>query len=137
VEYDPELDQQPDAWLAADEAERIAAVETYHRLHRIPSPQPRLHATLHTVVENQLAIGEPVVVDALARLRSEGLTRHEAVHAIGMVAAEQIFDVLRAGNAAGPDAGPSYLDRVKQLTADQWRQSAERVVEPGGGEPGA
>ncbi len=108
-----------------DEAERIAAVEAYHRLHRIPSPQPRLHATLHTVVENQLAIGEQAVVDALGRLQSEGLTRHEAVHAIGMVAAEQIFDVLKARNASGPQAGPSYLERVRQLTAAQWRESGE------------
>jgi len=123
--YDPDVDPPAHAWLAMDEDERIAAVETYHRLHRIPSPQPRLHATIHTVVENQLAIGEQVVIDALGRLRSDGLTRHEAVHAIGMVVAEQIFDLLKTQSAPGPAVGASYLDRVRQLTADQWRESGD------------
>lgn len=123
--YDPEVDQRPERWLAADEAERIAAVEAYHRRQRIRLPRLRLHATIHTVVENQLALGEQVVIEALARLRSEGLTRHEAVHAIGMVLAEQIYDVVKDKTGETSDPTTPYLDRVKQLTAARWRQSGK------------
>lgn len=125
TKYDPEVDQQADRWLATEEADRIAAVAAYHRRHRIRLPRPTLHATIHTVVENQLALREHVVIEALNRLRSEGLTRHEAIHAIGMVLAEQIHDVLGAPGEVTSDLSESYLDRVRRLTADQWRQSGE------------
>jgi len=128
TKYDPEVDQQADKWLATAEADRIAAVEAYHRHHRLRLPRATLHATIHTVVENQLALGEQVVIEALARLRSEGLTRHEAVHAIGMVLAEQIYDVLKDETAGKSYPNKPYLDRVRQLTAEQWRQPGE----PGG-----
>jgi hypothetical protein len=125
TKYDPAVDQQADRWLATGEADRIATVEAYHRHQRIRLPRPTLHATLHTIVENQLALGEQVVIDALARLRSEGLTRHEAVHAIGMVLAEQIYDVLKDQSEVLSDLNTPYLDRVRQLTAEQWRQSGD------------
>jgi hypothetical protein len=130
TKYDPEVDQQADEWLATGEAERIAAVEAYHRRHRIRSPRPTLHATIHTIVENQLALGEQVVIEALARLTSEGLSRHEAVHAIGMVLAEQIYGALKDQTGGKSDLNKPYLERVRQLTADQWRQSGEAGGEP-------
>jgi len=71
-----------------DEVERVVAVETYHRRQRIRLPRATLHATIHSVVENQVALGEDAVVETFARLRSGGLTRHEAVHAIGAVLAD-------------------------------------------------
>jgi hypothetical protein len=123
--YDPEKGPQPGKWLAMDESERVAAVESYHRHHRIQLPRATLHATIHLVVENQVALGEGVVVETLARLRSEGLTRHEAVHAIGTVLAEQIFHALKSGSGAQLDMSKSYLERVRRLTADEWRQSGE------------
>jgi len=86
--YDPEVGPSSATWLRTDEGERIALVESSHRRRRIRVPRLRLHATIHVVVENQIALGEAAVIDALARLRTEGLTRHEAVHAVGMVLAE-------------------------------------------------
>jgi hypothetical protein len=125
AKYDPEVDQPADLWLATGEADRIAAVEAYHRHQRILSPRPTLHATVHTIVENQLVLGEQVVIEAVARLRSEGLTRHEAVHAIGMMLAEQIYDVVKDRGDVTSDLNKPYLDRVRQLTAEQWRQSGD------------
>jgi hypothetical protein len=125
TKYDPEVDQQAEEWLATDETERLAAVEAYHRRQRIRLPSPTLHATIHTVVENQLALGEEVVVETLARLRSEGLTRHDAVHAIGMVLAEQIYGALKGQSGAESNLNKPYLDRLKRLTATQWRQSGD------------
>ena len=125
MKYNPDGAQQADRWLATGEADRIAAVEAYHRRHRIRLPRPTLHATIHTVVENQLALGERVVGEALERLRSEGLTRHDAVHAIGTVLAEQIYDALKDRGEGTSDLNERYLDRLRQLTAEQWRQSGE------------
>jgi serine/threonine protein kinase len=59
------------------------------------------------------------------RLRSEGLTRHEAVHAIGTVLAEQIFHALKGESGTSSDLNESYLDRMRRLTADEWRNSGE------------
>lgn len=123
--YDPEKDLQAEKWLAMGEVKRVAAVETYHRRQRIRLPRETLHATIHTVVENQVALGEGAVVETLARLRSEGLTRHEAVHAIGTVLAEQIFRALKRDSGAQSDLSGSYLDRVRRLTADEWRRSGK------------
>jgi len=51
----------------------------------------RLHLAVHMVVETQLAEGAPVAVGrTLARLRAAGLTHHDAVHAIGTVASEEV-----------------------------------------------
>jgi predicted RNase H-like nuclease len=110
--YDPEV--EPSA------AERIALVTSWHRRRAIRVPQMTLHATIHVVVENQIALGQSVVIDALARLRAEGLTRHDALHAVGMVLAEHIYDLLKSTSATATDPNPPYLDRLRRLTAAEW-----------------
>jgi hypothetical protein len=45
--------------------------------------------------ENQLALEDQAIVRAtLHRLMNEGLTRHDAVHAVGAVLTEHIYDML-------------------------------------------
>lgn len=121
--YDPEVGPSAAEWLAIDEAERIVLVESYHRRRRIRLPQLTVHATIHVVVENQIALGEVVVTDALARLRTEGLTRHDAVHAVGMVLAGQIYELLQSPPADTSDPNPPYFDRLRRLTAAEWLRS--------------
>lgn len=121
--YDPEVEPSKTEWLATGEAERIALVESYHRRHRIRLPRLTVHATIHVVVENQLALGEAVVIDALARLRTEGLTRHDALHAVGMVLAEHIYGILKAAPTDTSDPNPPYFDRLRRLTAAEWLRS--------------
>lgn len=121
--YDPEVEPLAADWLAIDEAERIALVESYHRRRRIRVPRLTLHATIHVIVENQMALGEVVVIDALARLRAEGLTRHDAVHAVGMVLAGHMYELLKSPPAPTSDPNPPYLDHLRQLTAAEWRRS--------------
>jgi hypothetical protein len=123
--YDPEEGPSATEWLAIDEAERIARVESYHRRRRIRVPRLTLHATIHVVVENQIALGETVVIDALARLRTEGLTRHDAVHAVGMVLAGQIYELLKSPTTDTSDPNPPYFDRLRRLTAAEWRRSGD------------
>lgn len=121
--YEPDVGPSAAEWLAIDEAARIALVESYHRRRRIRAPQLTLHATIHVVVENQIALGEAVVIDAVARLQEEGLTRHDAVHAVGMVLAEHIYELLKSPPVETSDPNAPYLDRLRRLTAAEWRRS--------------
>jgi hypothetical protein len=83
--YNPESSPDPGSWLKADERERIGLVEAWHRAARVKLPDIAAHAALHIVVENQIAMNLEPVVRAVHRLTSNGLTRHDAVHAIGSV----------------------------------------------------
>jgi len=118
--YDPS--QTPDSaeWLELDEQERIDRVERYHRRAGIDLPNPTLHATIHVVVENQLALNDEPVVRAIARLRKEGLSRHDALHAIGSVVAEQIYDLLKLKDAPQTSRA-RYYAAIERLNATQWR----------------
>ena len=85
--YDPDQAPSAESWLGLDEGERIPLVEWYHRDARIPLPKSArtLHATIHAVVENQLALNDEPVVRALARLMKEGIveTRCRSRHRFG------------------------------------------------------
>ena len=121
--YDPQIAPAPKEWLALDEGERVFHVEQYHRDARIRLPKSarHLHATVHAIVENQLALDDQIIVrSTLNRLMEDGLTRHEAIHAIGSVLIEHIYDVLHTESAA-PDAHAPYYAALQQLTAEKWR----------------
>jgi hypothetical protein len=120
--YDPEVAPDPATWLAIDESERMLLVEGYHRDARIDLPKGarRTHATFHVIDDNQLASLDEPVVRALARLRKEGLSRHVAVHAIGSVVAEQIFDLVKLKDS--PETSRArYYASIERLTAATWR----------------
>jgi hypothetical protein len=122
-EYNPECAPEPESWLELDEQERIALVETYHRVARIRLPNVTAQAALHAIVENQIALNLEPVVRAMHRLGKEGLTRHDAVHAIGSVVAEHLFDILKTNQ--NDDAAVSqarYDAAVERLTAASWRK---------------
>jgi hypothetical protein len=119
--YNPEHAPVGNEWLEIDEDERLMLVEQYHRDARIRLPKSarRVHATMHTIVENQLALNDEPVVKALDRLMREGLTRHDALHAIGCLVSEQIYDILKHNET--PDASKArYYAAIEQLTAAAW-----------------
>jgi Tfp pilus assembly PilM family ATPase len=121
--YNPERTPEPETRLGLDEQERIVLVETYHRGARIKLPNVTAHALLHAIVENQIALNLDPVVRAMHRLGKEGLTRHDAVHAIGSVVAEHLFDILKTNqndDAAALQA--RYYAAVERLTATSWRR---------------
>jgi hypothetical protein len=124
--YDADETPPAEAWLALDEGERIQLIEAYHRSVRadIPRKARRLHASIHTVVENQLALNDEPVVRAFARLRRDGLSRHDAVHAIGSVVAEWLYDLQKDQHT--PDSARAhYYAAVERLTAATWRASSD------------
>ena len=118
--YDPDQPPNSEEWLALDEQLRIGLVEKYHRQERVQLPNVTVHAALHAIVENQLAENLEPAARAMARLTTEGLDRHEAVHAIASVVAEHIHDLLNAKADANSSKAVSAA-AVERLNAATWR----------------
>jgi len=122
--YNPS--RTPDAawWLSLDESERIDLARRSQRPDEHP-PSPRLHATIHVIVENQVALGsETPVAATLERLTAEGLDRHDAIHAIGSVLASFIYHAAQPGAAddlGGVDLQETYWHDLAGLSARSWR----------------
>jgi hypothetical protein len=123
--YDPLAPPEPEEWLSIDEQARLDVVEDFHRRARIPLPNARVHAVLHTIVENQIALGDEIPVErTVQRLMSEGLDRHESIHAVGSVLLNHLSDLLSSPEVE-PDADSNapYYVALDQLTAKNWLRS--------------
>ncbi len=124
MDYDADRAPDPHAWREAPEPDRVAAVEAHHRALSRPHPavrQPRVHAAIHVVVEDQLASGAPPEARrAMDRLVRAGLSRHEAIHAIASVVAATAQGAL-AGTRFDPGA---YARALDALTAEAWRAAS-------------
>lgn len=113
--YDADAPPGPE-WLDLDEDDRIAAVKAHHRgrvlrMHAADM-NPQLHATLHVMVENQVAADDPpAAARAVARLCALGLRRHAAIHAIADVAMQRLAATLDAGTF-DVAAYEAELDRI-------------------------
>ena len=88
--------------------------------HGFSGQQLRMHVTLHTVAETQIRTGDPPEAgNALDRLCAEGLSRHEAVHAIAALAARHSARVLGQGKKYD---GASYAAELEALDGEGWRK---------------
>jgi Domain of unknown function (DUF1841) len=57
---------------------------------------PILHVTIHQTIENQIASGKPKeTAQAVEVLMQQGLSRHEAIHRVGTILADEIFHILK------------------------------------------
>lgn len=121
MEYDAQMEPNSEEWLALEEGERLAAIIEYHEYIGEELPNLNLHAAIHAVVENQIAMGEATPMQTLERLLSERLDRHEAIHAIGSVLSEQIFNVLKGRQSNAADAS-QYDRKLAKLTAKKWQK---------------
>ena len=122
-EYNPESAPESESWLELDEQERILLIETYHRVARIKLPNVTAHAALHAIVENQIALDLEPVARAMDCLRKEELSRHDAVHAIGSVVADHLFDILKTNqNDDAASSQARYYAAVERLTTASWRR---------------
>ena len=120
--YDPDQPPEAGAWMDLDEQERIQLVEDFHARQRVELPNAKLHAVIHVVVENQIAMGLESVVRAIPLLIAQGLSRHDAVHAVGSVVAEQIFDLSRGKGVATEAVHARYDAEIDRLSAKRWRR---------------
>jgi MFS family permease len=57
--------------------------------------------------------------ETYARLRRQGLDRHESIHAVGAVISEDLYEIMK-GNKNPPFEG--YKGRLKKLTAKRWEK---------------
>jgi hypothetical protein len=114
-------DTDPETWLEMDESECINLIEEYHKRAKIKMPNHTVHATIHAVVESHIAMGDDLPVKAaLQRLMSEGLDRHEAIHAIGSFVSEQMFLLMNDKEAAL--STEDFLNRIRNLTREEWEK---------------
>jgi len=74
---------------------------------------PVAHVNIHVAVESQIANGEPKetaqTVEALMR---QGLSRHDAIHAVGTVLADEIYHILKDKR---PFDEAGFVRKLKQL----------------------
>jgi len=120
MKYDPSHDPDPAAWLALDEQMRIQLAQDYHRREKIRLPNQIVHATIHAIVESQVALGEEIPVRAtLRRLLGEGLDRHDAIHAIGAVLADHMRRLMLEKDLE-EDPNAAYFGRLERLTPESW-----------------
>jgi hypothetical protein len=85
---------------------------------------PILHVTIHQTIENQLAAKEPPVVhETLERLMRSGLSRHEAIHAIGSVLSVEIWEILKEERSFNEER---YERGLRQLDAREWAPARSR-----------
>ncbi len=126
--YDPHQAPDPADWLALDEASRIAQAEKYHHKQRIRLPNAKAHATFHAIVENQIAEGDDAVLRAMARLATQGLNRHDAIHAVTWVLAEHLHGAMTSDAAADDQAALNarYFAAVERLQAKDWLALADQ-----------
>ncbi len=120
--YDPLNTPDPDDWQSTDEGERMMLVTEHHRQAGVELPNERVHAAIHVIVENQIALGDETSAPAaLDRLMREGLDRHEAIHAVGSVLVD-FMQALMRGDAA-PGATERYNAELEKLTAAEWLET--------------
>jgi hypothetical protein len=117
--YDPDRPLDTSWWTSHAESEQIALVEEHHRRAGIKLPRPRIHAATHVIVENQILLADETPVAAtLERLLREGLSRHDAIHAIGSVLAPVMVEIMQGEVRADPNI--VYYQRLRELTAEDW-----------------
>jgi hypothetical protein len=120
--YDPESQPDAETWLSLDEQERIALAERYHRQARIDLPSVTAHAAVHAIVENQIALGVDSVMRAVPRLMRQGLSRHDAIHAVASVLTRQLYEQANAKERDSAVVVQARYDaEVERLSAREWR----------------
>jgi hypothetical protein len=117
--YDPEKEPNPAEWLEMEEDERIIRIASYHRRVKAELPNLQLHAAMHAVVENQIAEEMQTVRDTVARLQAEGLSRHDALHAVASVLVGCLQALMQKGAQAAFEV-EAYFQELRALTAESW-----------------
>ena len=118
-EYDPGQSQDREWWTSLDEQEQIDVVLEHHRRAGLEIPGEMLHALTHVIVENQILLEDATpVASTLERLIQEGLSRHEAIHAVGTALAPTLLQVAKGEIRS--DVSTAYYERLRELTAESW-----------------
>ena len=125
MEYDPATPPDPREWLALGEEERTRLIEDYYRREGGIGGSPEVLARVHEIIETQLAEQVTPVKAAFVRLRDNGLSRQEAIRAIGSVLATRIRRIENPEDLTSPP-NRDYFSALEALTADRWHEGRER-----------
>lgn len=121
-DYDAEIRLNDSDWSELDELDKILAVDVYHR-EKKPHPLAHVahhHAIIHVAIEDQNLSGDPPETRvALERLIGEGLSRHEAIHAIGSILYETVSSLI--DDDREPDMN-AYARDLATLTRSTWEE---------------
>lgn len=123
--YSPDKTPDPKEWLALSEVERMRLARSYHEAARIKLPNVKAHAAIHAAVENQIAIGYDPTCRAIVRLQEQGLDRHDAIHAVGSVLVQFIYELSKDGSTPQEDFNSRMNAGIDALTAEGWRASGD------------
>ncbi len=123
MHYDPEVAPGSTKWLETSESDRHEAVQHYHTRTNFQGESLKAHAAIHVVIENQLAEGHPAAAAAMGRLLTEGLDRHDAIHAIADVLSREMYAVMTEKRPHDPEI---YARNLNQLTAAAWLASWQK-----------
>lgn len=119
--YNPEIQPDAQSWLELDEQERITLADKFHRRAKLDLPNVQVHAIFHAIVENQIALGLEEVVRAVPRLVQQGLSRHDAIHAIASVLAEHLHEQANTEENDTTEAMEArYASALELLSTKKW-----------------
>ncbi len=122
--YDPEVAPDKLDWLATDEGEQMDRIMVFHESHGEFGDSLEAHVAMHMAVETQIVTDTPEVETTLNRLMKQGLSRHDAIHAIGFVLAESVQEILTSDESAGEDANERYYVKLSRFNASDWLNQA-------------
>jgi hypothetical protein len=120
--YDPSIQPNANEWLEATDYVKTALVREFHEQNEegLDEEALTIHSTVHVIVENQLAMGVELLPETIAKLVRQGLSRHEAIHAIGAIITEDIYNIIRGNkNEFSPK---QYRRKLEKITAKRWKK---------------
>ncbi len=130
VKYDPSAGPDFGSWLDLSEEETILATKKYHDDHEPETDigSAIIHAAMHAVVETQIAmIDPPQVHRAFTKLVDGELDRHEAIHIIGAVLAEQLYHLMELQKSAQYNP---YGRSLAELDVKKWKMYYSELKNP-------
>lgn len=126
--YDPSTAPDVETWLRYHVRERELAVRRAHEKAKGAHPKLGIkdigrHDIEHQVVESWIARDAHDAPRALERLCSAGLTRHEAIHALGDAFARVLQRDMETMEAEG-EVDEDIAGELAAVTPDAWRGTA-------------
>ncbi|MGI2029721.1 hypothetical protein [Endozoicomonas acroporae] len=121
--YNPDKPLNISEWLVLDDAQRKILVYNFHESIGAEFQDDgalTMHSYMHVVVENQIAANVDLVSETVTKLVRQGLSRHEALHAISAIIVEDIFDMLKGSKSEF--CLKKYRRKLEKITAKRWRK---------------
>ena len=121
--YNPDEPLNESEWLDLDDEERRRLVSNFHESSGEEFQDDgalTMHSYMHVFVENQIATNVDLVPETVTKLVRQGLSRHEALHAISAIIVEDIFDMSKGTKSEF--CPKKYRRKLEKITAKRWRK---------------